>query len=450
MRQFARICAVFLVCLLLINVMVIPASASVTAGLVTVGGLELITSAIIGLGLTYDTVENVVGWDNLISSAKEYVTSLGWIDSDGNAQVYENEYGVQYVPVPLLQKIKDWLFESNTIVEPYPYAETATIINPSKGVDSETTTYTSATPIYVYYFKAINRYGNKWFYGLAISETNLFYNGKDLKRNYDIPGVSTNDLTYVREAPYIDLGNEDPTWVTDFALNWTTATLTTTYPTGVIAGKIAPIPGTSVETNYEDWAENAIIIEFPVPPDPEEPEDPTDPSEPEEPTTPTPIKIPGFPLYIPSYPQTDVPSLPSQEEVQNPQPIEVPDPDPGVNPDPDPGVGVDPAPDIDPTLAPDNPSDGTGEPPPFIDMTMNLKNFFPFCIPYDIYDFLSILAADPVAPEFDLKLFGLGEEFTLHIDLSPFDDLAALVRSFELMGFIIGLGIITRDKFLRG
>lgn len=142
--------------------------------------------------------------------------------------------------------------------------------------------------------------------------------------------------------------------------------------------------------------------------------------------------------------------MPSQEEVQNPQPIEVPDPDPGVNPDPDPGVGVDPAPDIDPTLAPDNPADGTGEPPPFIDMTMNLKNFFPFCIPYDIYDFLSILAADPVAPEFDLKLFGLGEEFTLHIDLSPFDDLAALVRSFELMGFIIGLGIITRDKFLRG
>ena len=129
-------------------------------------------------------------------------------------------------------------------------------------------------------------------------------------------------------------------FITEFAQNWTTSTPTTMYPTGVIAGKIAPIPRTSVETNYEDWAENAIIIEFPVPHDPEEPEEPTDPNTPEEPTTPEPIKIPGLPLYIPSYPQTDVPSLPSQEEVQNPQSIEVPDPDPCVNPDPDPVLAL--------------------------------------------------------------------------------------------------------------
>ncbi|MDO4515130.1 MAG: hypothetical protein Q4B72_13990, partial [Lachnospiraceae bacterium] len=148
---------------------------------------------------------------------------------------------------------------------------------------------------------------------------------------------------------------------------------------GTISALVAPIPGTSVETNYEDWAKNAIIIEFPVPPDPEKPEDPTDPSTPEEPTTPAPIKIPGLPLYIPSYPQTDVPSLPSQEEVQNPQSIEVPDPDPGVS--------VDPTLDIDPTLAPDNPADSAGEPPPLIEMTMNLKKRFPVLYVPSIFAF---------------------------------------------------------------
>lgn len=82
---------------------------------------------------------------------------------------------------------------------------------------------------------------------------------------------------------------------------------------------------------------------------------------------------------------------------------------------------------------------------------IQLKDFFPFCIPYDLYDFLTCLAADPVAPVFhwEIPVPQLGQTFELEVDLTAWDDVAQLFRNLELLAFIVGLAYVTREKFLR-
>lgn len=80
-----------------------------------------------------------------------------------------------------------------------------------------------------------------------------------------------------------------------------------------------------------------------------------------------------------------------------------------------------------------------------------LQDVFPFCIPFDIYAFFECLAADPVAPSFTWRFYipGICDE-DLEIDLAAFDSAARILRTMELLLFIVGLAFVTRDKFLRG
>lgn len=84
-----------------------------------------------------------------------------------------------------------------------------------------------------------------------------------------------------------------------------------------------------------------------------------------------------------------------------------------------------------------------------------LADVFPFCIPFDIYNFLSALAADPVAPHFQAQLDfpeAIGGTQTIDIDFdSPtWNQLAQLLRLLELLAFIVGLALLTRSMFIRG
>lgn len=80
-----------------------------------------------------------------------------------------------------------------------------------------------------------------------------------------------------------------------------------------------------------------------------------------------------------------------------------------------------------------------------------LASVFPFCIPFDIYNFLSCLAADPVAPSISWRFYlpGLCDE-QVEIDLAQFNTVAQIVRTMELLAFIVGLAFITRSRILRG
>lgn len=83
--------------------------------------------------------------------------------------------------------------------------------------------------------------------------------------------------------------------------------------------------------------------------------------------------------------------------------------------------------------------------------TPGLQSVFPFCIPFDIYAFFECLAAEPEAPSFTWRFYipGICDE-DLEIDLAAFDSAARILRTMELLLFIVGLAFVTRDKFLRG
>lgn len=92
----------------------------------------------------------------------------------------------------------------------------------------------------------------------------------------------------------------------------------------------------------------------------------------------------------------------------------------------------------DPVVVPDYSTD-------LNDYTLDLKGIFPFCIPFDIYEFLSCLAADPEAPSWTWSLPFGSDSFSFDVDLAPFDGVAQIFRNFELLLFIVGLGLKTRD-----
>lgn len=78
------------------------------------------------------------------------------------------------------------------------------------------------------------------------------------------------------------------------------------------------------------------------------------------------------------------------------------------------------------------------------DFTIDLTNFFPFCIPFDVYDAITLFSAAPVAPNMPLKMTWEGTEYGFDIDLSPFDTVAAVLRRMEIIVFIVGLAVVTR------
>lgn len=90
-----------------------------------------------------------------------------------------------------------------------------------------------------------------------------------------------------------------------------------------------------------------------------------------------------------------------------------------------------------------------------MDYSIDLTEYFPFCIPFDIGRAINFLVAEPEAPSFDWS-FPVGYENgeiqyqTFTIDLSIFDPVALVLRAGLSILFCIGLGMITRSVFLRG
>lgn len=131
-----------------------------------------------------------------------------------------------------------------------------------------------------------------------------------------------------------------------------------------------------------------------------------------------------------------------------------PNPDPWsppvVTPVPDPSY-PDPVPDQQITENPnesenpqqtENPID-TGKPWRLPD----LRQKFPFCIPWDIAKIFSKLKVNArQAPHISWRFNPPSTpiDYTFNLDLEDFEDVATLLRTLELMGFIVGLAFVTR------
>lgn len=80
-----------------------------------------------------------------------------------------------------------------------------------------------------------------------------------------------------------------------------------------------------------------------------------------------------------------------------------------------------------------------------------LEDFFPFCIPWDLYNLISYLNVPPEAPEFDVNIgfAGLFNQQTIHMDFSSWDTAARIFRITIVIAFVIFLILKTRD-LIRG
>ena len=119
-------------------------------------------------------------------------------------------------------------------------------------------------------------------------------------------------------------------------------------------------------------------------------------------------------------------------------------PDPGTSPKPEP----DPKPSVTPT--PDKPDSGdTGSDNDKESFTADLKELFPFCIPFDLIHALKILSADPETPYFEVPVkihsFGIDVDYTFVLDFEQFNMIAKVLRTVETLGFIVLLIWVTRD-----
>lgn len=75
----------------------------------------------------------------------------------------------------------------------------------------------------------------------------------------------------------------------------------------------------------------------------------------------------------------------------------------------------------------------------------DLRGFFPFCIPFDIYNMLEALDASPTAPHVQLPFVieSIGVNYTIDLDFSAFDPVAAVMRQMELIVYGIALAWAT-------
>lgn len=76
---------------------------------------------------------------------------------------------------------------------------------------------------------------------------------------------------------------------------------------------------------------------------------------------------------------------------------------------------------------------------------LSLTTIFPFCIPFDIYNMVTMFVAEPEAPhaEWTFNLPWSNQEYSVGWDLSAFDGIAQVCRSMELVLFAVGLAVIT-------
>ena len=76
---------------------------------------------------------------------------------------------------------------------------------------------------------------------------------------------------------------------------------------------------------------------------------------------------------------------------------------------------------------------------------LNWKEYFPFCIPFDLIKFIGCLAAEPEAPNFKWDYEILGTKGTVKVDLKEYESVALVARTLFDLLFVLGLTMVTRN-----
>lgn len=81
-----------------------------------------------------------------------------------------------------------------------------------------------------------------------------------------------------------------------------------------------------------------------------------------------------------------------------------------------------------------------------------LFDFFPFCLPYDAYQFLTMLDVTPVAPVFQVdttplfshtRFFHAADGYNITLDLTKYEEVFQILRAGECLAIVVGLCLIS-------
>lgn len=435
----------FLICLLLVAVFVIncsPIRAKALAAEIALVALPLVvTAALIGLGLSAEAGNNTA-FDNIVSDCSEYLETsalagLEIVSSASGAMVglrnpSQDSY---YVPKLFLETVVSWLFASNKISVNTPV--TTDFYEP---FNQCTISCTSSSPVYhiAYYYYAgyyyfisalvsFNPISVDWSDGSHQSDGSIVRKTSDGSRffEYILKDTSSNSSSYLDSFSsklscpvyYISSNRYD------YLYNYLSNAGSPSYPEGIAVSEVVPQVGEDIEITYIDWKELEKQLNE-VGTSGEDPEDPTDPS------TPIPV-VPYWPIWSPQFtnPDATLDNVTQQDVWNNGS-------DPSWDPSNPGGSGSD-------SGGSDSGGTATSD---LNDFTVDLTDVFPFCIPFDIYDFVCCLNAAPVTPVFEWGVpLPDGSIYSIEIDLSAFDSIASLLRKLQLLLFCIGLAFKTRD-----
>lgn len=141
------------------------------------------------------------------------------------------------------------------------------------------------------------------------------------------------------------------------------------------------------------------------------------------------------------------------EAIRNNNPTPGGNPNPNPDPSPDPSPTPVPKPDYDPEN-PDQPEYDPKETEGPQDVTNgdpwttpDLLDRFPFCLPRDVYRcFQKLNVNERMAPSISWHFVTpLGIHFDFDLDLEDYEGVASILRALELIAFVIGLAIATRN-----
>ena len=81
-----------------------------------------------------------------------------------------------------------------------------------------------------------------------------------------------------------------------------------------------------------------------------------------------------------------------------------------------------------------------------------LFEFFPFCLPYDAYQFLTMLDVTPVAPKWELDttplfshapFFRASDGYTITLDLTKYEQIFEIIRAGECLAIVVGFCLVS-------
>lgn len=74
---------------------------------------------------------------------------------------------------------------------------------------------------------------------------------------------------------------------------------------------------------------------------------------------------------------------------------------------------------------------------------------FPFCIPWDIYQFISVFSDEPIKPKwsipFEIPRYKISEKIEIDFSSGDYDKIVKVIRVFLLLSYGSGLALITRN-----